>query len=63
MSRRKKDPRPAKALATMRNLQAAGWSSREQMIDGAALVLGDDEDAGRIAAAVYDQHFAVTRPN
>lgn len=63
MPRRKKDPRPAKARATMRAMLAAGFGAREDMVDGAALAIGDDEDAGRIAAAVYDQHFAMTRPN
>lgn len=50
-------------LQKMRDLYAMGWTAEALIVDTAAQILGGDEAAVLQAQRVYNEHFAVTRPN
>lgn len=48
-----------RALTTMRNLMAQGWTSEALLVDAAAQVLGGDEVAKLIAQRVWDANYKI----
>lgn len=68
MPHNRKQPRAydslgAKALQTMRNLMAAGWTEQGLLIDAAADAIGGDETAKLIAMMVWRKHFEIMGAN
>ena len=55
--------RDTRLLNTMRNVQAAGITDEETLIDTAAEVIGGGDLAKKAARAVYDKHFKVFTAN
>ena len=52
-----------RALNTMRNLTAQGWTDEGLLVDTAAQVLGGDEAAKLTAQRVFDRHFKIMGAN
>ena len=52
-----------RALNTMRNLTAQGWTDEGLLVDTAAQVLGGDDAAKLTAQRVFDRHFKIMGAN
>lgn len=52
-----------RALAAMRDQVAAGWYGEALLVDHAAAILGDTDEAKQIAKAVFDKHYKIMGAN
>ena len=52
-----------RALNTMRNRTAQGWTDEGLLVDTAAQVLGGDDAAKLTAQRVFDRHFKIMGAN
>ncbi len=52
-----------KALQTMRNLMAQGWTEQGLLTDAAAEAIGGDDAAKLIAEMVWRKHFEIMGDN